>query len=524
MDLDGNTTILSSILILNDTFNQPYFSINKKPIEPARAFPISVINKTDITSFLSETLTVSPRFSTPFTTDLTSRDDIFLAISSIIIVALIEAMLTTVLLRSKSGQIHNVSFSIKHFLELAREFRFRFLVFGRHPSRVSANGMMVPRKVNYKLLFLAIFLLSSTLGLEAVLIFLTSPTTLMVTNRTASFSMVETILPDWNVIQKSMNSALTRPCNELRLENVEQGLTRINACLSSSGQTSDPEMFREINGPVDLNFTTDLHNYGGEHYLTIGNQTARFQSRVYFNLGDTQRKMMAKRSRFYQFEVQTILIHRLYIAYLFTHYNRMNPHNQTLAIWQLQNLLKRARTEVKAGPDAVLIKLSTLPRYRSEATRRYETIMRGILPHGAEALRFAGVVLKASTGVRVTGPDLNDLDLGSASTFSREALMWKEKIRGLNWLSLLILIVLGVFCFLILKISLSPSSTTEIAEAVVKRGELAGEWDVKEMLHGINWVEGDRAVDGAPTEKEEWNMRNIHVHRLGATRRSYSDV
>lgn len=461
----------ANVLTLVDIFGDSYFTYNVNDITPANRRPRNLTNVLNATSFLSETFSVRRQATNIFSTDLTGRDDLILAVLSILLLFVFEGIVTTILLRTYRGRVSTVGFSIKHFVELARDFQFRFLLVGRSkPASANAALRGSPprpvRKLNFKLLIVAILILSISIGVEAVLLFLTTPTLTDVTNAKAAFAVEELIIPDWNQIRKYLGAALTRPCNTLKISGVEQGRTRITACLFSNGGIEADKTFGMGDGNVTLTFISDLHDFGGEHTVQIGDLNATFRSRVYFNLGDNRRKMMLKRSRFYTRDRAVFFMHKQYVAYLMNWY-RLRTRDTSLDASLLQNL--NFNFTFENGGVVDIIKISGRQTYRQVPTLRHKTVVTGRLPRGPEALRFATVLLKASTAVVLRGPDLNDLDMGSGSTWPREALMWQESTRSLNWLSLTILLASSIAFGFALRYLLKPIGTAEIAGVVVRK-------------------------------------------------------
>lgn len=448
----------SSILTLRDKFGDIYFSFNVSTIPGARNHPRNITSISNITSFISETLPVTHQHASAFNTDLTARDDLLIAILSLLFLIVLDALITALLLRSPAGRMSSFSFSIKHFIDLVRDFRIPLPV--RRASKRSR--VKSEEKMNKKLLGVAAGLLAITIGLEITLLVISTPTMKDVTNRMVAFSIEEVVIPDWNLIRANIGSAMTRPCNALKIQDVDQGKTRLSACVWSTGARIGDKPFEIANDEVQLSFVSNMHDFGGEHYITIGQDEAHFSSRVYFNLGDNRRKMLNKRARFYNREERVYFMHRQFVAYLFSYY-RLQTGDETMNKHRLSALAELFNSTVAQGEDVIVLKLGNQPSYRLAATRSYRTTVTGILPRGPQALRFAGVVLKASTAVAVQGPDLNDLDMGSGSTWPREALMWRESTRDLNWLSLLLLVLGGSILCILIRVLYKPIGTTELA-------------------------------------------------------------
>lgn len=451
-----------------DNTGRPYLAFNPEAIKdvfvrPKNATEVGV----DICTFLSETLRVTLKATGVFSRELTTRDDLILAFLSVMLLLVIEGTLTTILLRTYKGNVSNIGFSVKQFIELARDFKLRFLVRGRR----NANPE-VPRRINFKLLITATSILLFIFGVEVLVLFLSSPRLIDVTNATTAFTLVEVVNPDWNEVRDNTGAGIIRPCTAVFLEGVEQDETQLNACLTSSGDTDAwEETLQPVNNDVEVSIVSDIHEFGAEHEIRIGEHSAKFTARAYFNLRDAYRPNPLLRQRLLRKRVMHLnraaaieLVHKQYIAYLFTYYDRQFQDNQ-MDLKRLQGLKFNFSTEY--GPEIAVIQIKQTPRFRKATSLRHTTNVTGVIPRGPEALRFALATLKASTAIALIGPDREDLNLESGSTWGWEALMWRETARTLNWLTLSLVLAAALMFFFALRWLLKPIATAEIAGAFV---------------------------------------------------------
>lgn len=491
---------IPDFISLVDNLGQEYFSFNfdtlKKTLRPKNDTEIAV----DMCTFLSESIKIKRRATGTFSTDLTSRDDLILAILSLLLLLVIEGTLTTILLRSRRGRISTFGFSIKQFIELAREFKFRYLLRGRRKidtRRVNKRGSLGAnteyRKINPKLLVLACGVLTLTFGLEVVVLYLTSPRFEDVFNTDTAFQLIDSN-PDWNEVRNNTRAATIRPCTAITLAGVEQGRTQISACLTSQGLSDSVEEFQKVTKTVEVTITTVVHEYGVEHNVQIGDISANYSARAYFVLAErintnegnaeqgeestdeaTSRKekakdspkprLMRRRVKFFNKEVLIGVMHKQLIAFLFTAYAR-ETKDASLGIEALRDL-NFARLKSENGPDVNIIQIQNSDRYRQVTSVKHTTKVEGRIPAGAPALQFALAVFKGSIAISLGGPDRYDLIMGSSNTFGKPALMWRETSRPLNWLSLIILFVCAFVVFAVLRYMFKPISTAEIAGAFV---------------------------------------------------------
>lgn len=455
--------------VLIDNQGIPYLWYNASDIPRGGPVPYDPnVSSINVASFLSERMRVSKRSSALFSGDLTTRDDLILTILSLLLLLVIESILTAVLLRTYNGSASNFGFSIKQFIELARQFKFRGLIRG---NPVSAGRP--PNKINVALLLVASATLILTFWVEVAVLWLSTPEFIEVTNRKAAFTYIETLRPDWNFIRDNAGSAANRPCLSITIVGnssgtVKQGNTRITPCLVATGDLSASVGFQTVSDEVDLKFETRNHLFGAEHQITIGKSSANYKMIVYYTLNDRRRNILYKRSYFLNHEAGTFYLHRQFVAFLFNEYvRRTNDTRMNLERLLALNLL--FNSTVEDGGDVVVSQINRQQKFKKVTSTLLTTTVRGVLPRGDAALRFAVAFLKGSTGVAVRGPDLNDMDSGSANMWASERKMWLEESRRLNWFTMTILLAAAVAVLIVLRYLLKPIGTAEIAGAYVSK-------------------------------------------------------
>lgn len=457
--------------VLIDNLNKPYFTFNVSNITYVPAIPDNATEQgANFATFLSDTVAVKNQATSVFSTDLTSRDDALLAILSLCLVLVIEGILTSILLRTYNGHVSNFGFSIKQFVELARDFKVRHLIWGkRAQSKAAGVAPSAKRKINWRLLLIAALTLTFTFGLEVAIIWLSSPRYTDVFNTTTSFNVEENFIPDWNEIRDNAGGAANRPCTALtivseRRTNIEQGNTRVTPCLSSTGNLSSELPFEKFTDPVEMEFTTDTHEFGARHYIKIGEHWGEYRTMIYFTLDDMSRKIMRKRAYHFTKPASVFYKHQQFVAYLFNEYTR-RTNDTSMNLERLQSL--KFNTTVEDGPNVIIAQINGQERFRKAISTRHITKLRGVIPRGPPALRFAIAYLKGATGLSVRNPDINDMDIGSSSTWGVKRRMWREESRLLNWLTLTIVLAASLLLLGILRSLLKPIGTAEIAGVFV---------------------------------------------------------
>lgn len=453
-----------------------YFTFNATTIKEVFR-PENVTGAKDVCTFLSETIQINRKATGIFSTDLTatsddtSRDDLILAFLSLALLLVIEGILTSVLLRTYNGRTSNFSFSIRQFIDLAREFRLRRLI--RSHQKASPQSQS-PRRINVKLLIIATMILSFTFGLEVLVLFLSTPQDVPVTNRVVSFTLVEAVIPDWNEVRRNILLSSNRPCTAVTFSGVEQRENQLSACMASTLLSTSAQLFPVAKDKIDVTIQSNAHEFGAEHYLTIDGLPATFVARAYFALGDGKNRIMRKRASYFNKERAMGLVHKQFIAYLFNYYNLQRPGDAQMSLQRLKDLDFSFSTT--NGPAVSIMQVRGKKRFRQVISTTHMTKVSGVIPSGPEALRFAQAVLKGSTAISLAGPDENDLEMGSGNTSSRLAVMWYETARTLNWLSLFVVFMIALAMYAFLRVLLKPIGTAEIAGFFVTEA-VGADWD-----------------------------------------------
>lgn len=458
----NDTNGVPEFITLIDNEGLPYASFNPAIIANNEVRPL---NASDVginyCTFLSDTLELG-RFATGrFSTDLTERDDLILAILSVALILVIEGTLATLLLRTKGGRVNSFGFSVKYFIELARGLKSSRLLRRRKHGKQTHR-----KKLDVKLLLVACTILSFTFGLEVLILVLSTPLLRDVYNTDTSFQLKEIETPDWNQIKRHIDAAISRPCTAvtLSMHGIDQGKTQISACVSMNVNTSilgsSLDSFKEVDDEVEVKIVTHVHEFGSSHNITIGNVTANYLVRAYFTLGDEMIRIMTKRRFMFNFERRIEMLHKQYIAYLFSEYSRRTSDTR-MNIDRLRNLNFTFTTGY--GPVVNIVQIQHRQRFRQVASVEHITRVKGIIPTGVASFLFAQAVLKGAFGLGLAGPDRYDLGLGTGRTPPRPAVMWRETGRSLNWLSLTIWLIVSSVVLLLLRFLLNPTGTAEIA-------------------------------------------------------------
>lgn len=446
---------------LLDNIGEPYVLFNALSIKKENLRPLNVSERgANMCTFLSETINVTRRATGPFSTDLTARDDVILAIMSLLLILAIEGILTAILLHSRDGNVSNFGFSIKQFYELARELRLRYLFKGKR-----RKGSTQPRRrINVKLLLIASAILLFTFGIEVLILFLSSPQLTDVYNTLTAFQLIEVVNPDWNEVRRNTGATIVRPCTAITFSGVEQEQNQIIACLTVNGTSRSFESFEEVEDDVSVTIVSDMHKFGAEHNITIGDVIATYAARAYFSLGDGKPRVMKQRRQVFNGDDTVELMHKQIIAYLFNSYVR-ETGDKSMNLERLTKL--KFEFEVDYGPIINIIQTNGKERFRQVTSTRHTTTVKGKIPRGPAAFRYAQATLKASIAITLGDGARYDLLMGSGNNGGQPTLMWRETSRILNWLSLSIMLVGTLILFAILRCTLTPIGTAEIASAFV---------------------------------------------------------
>lgn len=411
----------------------------------------------DIASFLTGEMEVSRRVTGIFSKDLTDRDDVIVAILSLLLVLAIEGVVTAVLLQTRNGTASTFGFSINQLSNLTREFKL--MPFFRLNSK---------RTLHFRLVLLALLVFTVSFGLEVLVLFLTNPEKREVLNDVATFRIADPVRPEFDPIFAAAETKINPPCVAVSLEGVVQNSTRIGACMNSDLSTNTIANFERATEEIDVKLTSDLHEFGSDHHIDFGGKAASYSARAYFNLGRYETistrgnnlRLMRKSDMSAPRERTIAAVHKQFIAYLFTEYrNKVGDVDMNLD--RLNNI--DFRFEPSNGPTVDIIVINDGKRILQRPSRRYTTSFRAVVPGGEAALRFAEPFLKASIAVTIAGPNERDLMANSGSTTGTKGVVWLEEFRVLNWLSLSIILAFVLTVLVLLRCSLKPVVMAEMA-------------------------------------------------------------
>lgn len=439
---------------LVDNRNNTYFFY-----QPTSAVPIintSIVGVENLASFLQDTILITPLKSSIFTRDITGRDDVLIAFLSLFLLLAIEGIVTTLLLRTSNRTVSIFGFSIKHIVELARDFRFRSIF----------NSRL--HRVNLKLLVYAFLFFGSTFALEVLVLFLTTPSSRAVYNSRASVRFLHPITPEWLQVRFHSRASINRVCTALSLDGVEQGRTSISSCLTSTREGSKvPVAFKKQTAPpVGVTIYSEVHPYGVEYSITYGKETATYSARAYLALGDGEERLMSESADAGERNDQAIFhVHTLFIAYVMASYQNA-VEDKTITANRL-NEIRIVRAKGPGTPAPLLRQQGQPPM--TVSTTRYTTSFSNVPAVGdIAALQYASSALKASVGIEITAGDTTDLFLADGKSREQKAAVWEETARGLNWISLLITLLSTILVLVAIRVWLKPASTAEIAGVYVK--------------------------------------------------------
>lgn len=455
-------TATGKFLQILDNRNKPYLTYIPATLSPT----VNTTTTPTISTFLQETIQITPHSTTIFTRDLTDHDDILIAILSLLLLLCIEAIVTTVLLRTVNNTISNFGFSVKHFVELVRDFRFR-RIFRPRPTQQRHNAA-----VNLRLLAVAVFFLVSTFAVEVLVLFLSSPALRNVENDTVSLGLVQPIIPEWSQVRYHSRVSINRVCTALSFEEVQQGATSVSTCITSDVAEDKGNIFEKTSGNVDYEIVSDLHKYGAEHVLTVGSDSAKYSARAYFTLADGLERLMPERREISRKEEQVYQMHRQYAAYLYTSYLRATKDKKRISAELLTETVKFDHDQ-GTGDSVRIIKVShpASPddKFLTVPSTRFVTKFNGPSVGDETALKYAHTVLKSCIGVTVDRADMSDLIMASGRVEGQNVLVWSEDARDLNWCSLAIALFLSTTVLLVLRYFFRPVTTIDIAGRYVKQ-------------------------------------------------------
>lgn len=394
-----------------------------------------------------------------FSSELTPRDDVILAILSLLLLLVIKGIFATILLRTENGKTSNFSYATKQLIELVEEFNFRRMLPARRGStfRLSSAAVL--------LIVAAISILGLTFGLEVAVLFMTDPKLVPVYNDQATFRILGPNTPRWGGVKFHMRTSMNRPCIPVNLRRVDQGQTRINSCVDSGSLENKFLLFQKTEEEVEMTVESVLHDYGQDHDVTIGNMSAKFSARVYFTLHDGLQRMMKQTigTNESQTAMQMMINHNMYLAFMFTAYAKATK-DKDMSLERLNNDIAK-KFCYEEGPVVKVTEINGT-EIMSNSTK-YTSTFSGIIPQGSAALRFGQTIFKGSTLIGVAPGDTEDLieNMGMAKVRS---VAWEENARTINWLTLIIMVVVAMITLIVLRCILKPVSTVEIADKYVK--------------------------------------------------------
>lgn len=440
---------------LTDNRGNLYFYYT--PTDNVPILNTSLDGTTDLASFLDDSITVNELGSSIFSKDLTARDDVLIAFLTLFLLLTIEGIVTSLLLRTSNRSISIFGFSVKHMVELARDFRFHSLF----------NARL--HRVNFQLLCLAFLFFGCTFALEVLVLFLTTPSSHRIYNSQASIRLRQPITPEWLQVRFHSRVSINRLCTALSMEGVEQGRTSISSCLTSSDEGRIvPSIFKDRSGapPVNVILQSDVHRHGTEFFVRYGAKSMNYSARAYVALSDGKERLMSEGKEVGERNEEAMFhVHTTYIGFLLASYKKASK-DEAITEDRL-NEIGVTRTRGK-GEDATVLRLPGRDALNVE-TERFTTEFTGVPDVGdTVALQYAATVFKASMGIEVTEGNKTDLFLGDGETRSEKAMVWGETARGLNWISLLLTLVTSVLILIGLRLWLKPASTADMAGVYVK--------------------------------------------------------
>lgn len=448
-----------------DKFGVAFFTLplDGEPVRNVSAFKKDGLN--DIASFLNPFMNVTLRATGPFQSDLTKRDDVVLAFLALLLLLLIESLATTIFLRTHHGSISHFGFCVKLFLEHARSFQL-YHILPLRPHHSAKPPPVKPRRLNSRLLAVASAFLLLTLGLEFAILLLTNRTPRNVLNSTATFRLMQPVIPEWQNLAFHLRGSINRPCESIIIQNVNQFATRISGCVATDLNFDNITLFSVNTNNLPMRITSRIHDYGADHTLAIGADTASYSARTFFTLGDRQSRLMRAFETARQEPDQLRLIHAQLVAYLFSSYrNALEQQDSSMNLTRLRSLELRFRRDGSGGTMDVL----QLPgRSRNVTFRTYVTEVQGVVPNGIAALRLGHQFFRGMSAVVVRPGDAEDLFVESG-VGRVEVVSWQETVRRLNWLTMGIVVVATLVGLVVVRVWLRPATTADVAGAFVKR-------------------------------------------------------
>lgn len=457
-----------------DSEGREAFAFNPAAISGAEG--LRRVTDDNVCTFLGQELLVQRRATGLFSKDLTDVDDLIIAVISILLILAVEAVLTAVLLRTENGAISNASFSVKHFVERARQYSYGLFARKTHAPKASAAAQPQTQPIDPKILVFGFLSFVLSFGLQIAVLVLSSPNFTDVDNTMASFEISNDIIADWNQVYENREAAITLPCATVALNGVQQKRTQLSPCLSVNWPTwGETPVFTPANRAVDLTIVSDVHEFGSEHVVTLDGLSARFSLRGTFALEDGEGRQLRQRRQSLTSERRVEIMHKQYLAFLFNLYNS-NLTDPSMNLERLNRISKeKLDFTVEKGEDIPITQVYGRNLFRRVTSMRHTTRVSDVIPSGRAAIRFSAALLKGSHSVSVGDGDPYDLMTATGNVAGRRSVMWRESYRTLNWLSLLIMLAGFMVLLVVLRVLLQPTTTTEIAGAFVTRA-VEAEW------------------------------------------------
>lgn len=418
---------------------------------------ISDMGYFDVNSFLRPTIPVKGRLARRFSSDLTQSDDIVLSVLSLLLMLLVESLVTTVLLCRKNGKLDNLRFAVKHTVDLLRELNITGAF-----SRASSSKDNSKFQRNRMAIFLAASILIFTTILDTMILFLTSQREEIMTNKSVTIRIRQPVLPKWDKVYHHFRGSWNRPCRAGSLDDVNERHTRIVVCIHSDHDVESPQLFERASKSVKVTITSRFHTYGADHDLQIGDGGDKLRTRAYFTLSDSRQRLMGANKGLQNEAEITDALHKLFISYLCSAYLR-ETEDVTMNLQRLNNFYINFQP---LGSEFLEILPGILFRQRA---RVYRTTVEGVLPQGTAAFHVAQNFFGGAAALKLVDGDQHDFFLDSLREEEVEATVWAERIRFLNWLAILIILVIKILLLFLLRYFLKPVSMADVAGHFVAR-------------------------------------------------------
>lgn len=270
-----------------------------------------------------------------------------LAVLSLLLLLVISGIVTTILLRTRDGEVSTFSSVVKQVMELAREFRLRRIWEGSRGSH-GVREQSRRSRIDVRLVTIAVIAILGRFGLEVLVLFLTNRESRAVSKRSVALELLYPNKPDWAAVRFHNCAYINRPCTMVSLigNGVEQDSTCISGCTSTVG--SDVfDIFKKAELEQRITIITDVHELGMEHGEQIGDEKEEYYSgRAYFILDDDTPKIMVRRAenRFVRQKLRRSYTGNL--AYLFSIYNIDINFRSTVVPYRCQKMAEESVKEV----------------------------------------------------------------------------------------------------------------------------------------------------------------------------------